>query len=345
MFLRLLSFSYFALRAKAESFAAVLEQGSVAKEQALEEQREKLAAEARERLAELEVRLKEAEEAAAAYARLSETVKQSVEALKEEAEQNAKELATYFETVAKDTVERERGERVAVLRDLAVRLELLEKHRMDNIESAKKVAGLQKLHGAVNALAVALREHAGRPFTAELSVLKKLAADNPIVDTCVDMIGNLAAEGVPSDFELERWFVQGVKGAALRAGRMEGDGGIASYVLAGIAAYAPFVIGGARTPTDEVIERAEKHLRDGDVEGAAREVNQLQGWAKVAAKDWLEAARGKVKANYVLDVSIQRSRQRSIYGIFVSVTKRLIQICTLPQLLQAELMVILSEIG
>lgn len=282
---------------QAEAFNGLLEQN---KEKALADQREKLATESRATIEELEAKLKEAEEAAAMYAKLSETVTQSVEALKQEAEQNAKQLANYFRTVAKDTIERERAERMAVIKDMAVRLELLEKHRADNVDSARKIADLQKLHGAVNALGIALREHAGKPFKSELDMLAKVGEENPVVKNCVTMVSDAANEGIISDFELERWFIQGVKGAASKAGRMEGDGGVLSYVTSNITSLFPV---GKKSETDTIIEQAERYLREGDIEAAAREVNQLQGWAKVAAKDWLEAARRKVKANYAYDVS------------------------------------------
>jgi mitofilin len=280
---------------QAENFSSLLEEG---KQKALGEQRESLAAEARERLSELESKLQEAEEAASMYAKLSETVSKSVEALKAEAEENARELANYFQTVAKDTVERERSDRIAVLRDMALKMELLEKHRDDNVEGSQKIAELQKLHGAVNALGIAL--HSGS-FKKELDILAKLGENNAVVKSCVDMVADTAATGVLSDFELERRFVEGVRGAAIRAGRMPEGGGVGSYFLSAVAGVLPFV---KKTEADFIIEQAEKLLKAGDVEGAAREVNQLKGWAKVAAKDWLEAARRKVKANYAHDVGV-----------------------------------------
>ncbi|KAI9021916.1 mitochondrial inner membrane protein-domain-containing protein [Hyaloraphidium curvatum] len=292
-----------ALEDQAEAFASVMEQGTSDGQKALEEQRLRLEAEARERLSTLETKLQEAEEATAKYADLAVAVTRSVEALKREAEQNAKELETYFQSLAKEALDRERNERLAIIRDLSMKLELLEKHRMENVDGARKIAELQKLQGAVTAFGIALRDRTGEPFQEEVELLARVGNGNPVVTSCVDMVRDDAPAGILSDFELERWFIQGVKGAASRAGRMESADGVAGYVLAALPAL-PAVLGGGskRTETDIALERAERLLREGNIEGAAREVNQLQGWAKVAAQDWLEAARRKVRANYALDL-------------------------------------------
>ena len=44
-----------------------------------------------------------------------------------------------------------------------------------------------------------------------------------------------------------------------------------------------------------VLARAEHYLNEKDLDGAAREVNQLKGTAGVLVGDWLEAARRRLE--------------------------------------------------
>ena len=44
-------------------------------------------------------------------------------------------------------------------------------------------------------------------------------------------------------------------------------------------------------------------LEEGDLDGAAREMNTLQGWASVLSKDWLQDCRKVLEVRQALDVS------------------------------------------
>jgi mitofilin len=46
-------------------------------------------------------------------------------------------------------------------------------------------------------------------------------------------------------------------------------------------------------------------LEEGDLDGAAREMNTLQGWAGVLSKDWLQECRKVLEVRQALDVSFQ----------------------------------------
>lgn len=51
-----------------------------------------------------------------------------------------------------------------------------------------------------------------------------------------------------------------------------------------------------------VISRAEDRLSRKDLDGAAREVNQLKGWAGVLAGDWLREARKRLEVEQALEI-------------------------------------------
>jgi hypothetical protein len=52
-----------------------------------------------------------------------------------------------------------------------------------------------------------------------------------------------------------------------------------------------------------VLSRAEERLARRDLDGAAREVNGLKGWAGVLAQDWLREARKRLEVEQALAVS------------------------------------------
>jgi mitofilin len=45
-------------------------------------------------------------------------------------------------------------------------------------------------------------------------------------------------------------------------------------------------------------------LQQGDIDAAAREMNTLQGWAKILSKDWLGDVRRVLEVKQALEVSI-----------------------------------------
>ena len=51
-----------------------------------------------------------------------------------------------------------------------------------------------------------------------------------------------------------------------------------------------------------VVARADWHLERQDLDSAARELNQLHGWPKVLAADWLAAARKRLEVDQALDL-------------------------------------------
>jgi mitofilin len=51
-----------------------------------------------------------------------------------------------------------------------------------------------------------------------------------------------------------------------------------------------------------ILARAEWCLGEKDLDGAAREVNMLQGWPKKLAEDWLREARRRLEVQQALEV-------------------------------------------
>jgi len=63
---------------------------------------------------------------------------------------------------------------------------------------------------------------------------------------------------------------------------------------------------------EAVLARTEALLEEGDLDFAAREMNSLQGWAKVLSKDWLSECRRVLEVKQALDVIATDARLQSL---------------------------------
>ena len=66
---------------------------------------------------------------------------------------------------------------------------------------------------------------------------------------------------------------------------------------------------------DGVLSRTESLLEEGNIDAAAREMNTLQGWAKILSKDWLGDVRKVLEVRQALDVS-SSTKYSFIYSKF-----------------------------
>ena len=61
-----------------------------------------------------------------------------------------------------------------------------------------------------------------------------------------------------------------------------------------------------------MLARTEVLLEEGDLDAAAREMNGLNGWAKVLSKDWLAECRRVLEVRQALDVIATEARLQSL---------------------------------
>ncbi|KAJ1664727.1 MICOS complex subunit mic60, partial [Coemansia sp. RSA 1694] len=54
---------------------------------------------------------------------------------------------------------------------------------------------------------------------------------------------------------------------------------------------------------EAVLSRASFHLRQHNLDQAARELNQLSGWPKKLAQDWISAARRRLEVEQAIGVA------------------------------------------
>jgi len=221
-------------------------------------------------------------------------------------------------------------EEIAVLRQLAQRIDLLEQHagappadaaefaqlkdelqriseRLDKIEAAPAPPAPPAAEGRPQQdllLALAPLESALRgtqPFSAELAPIETAAQDRPEVKAALAPLEALAPQGLPSLATLARRFEQDVAPAVMRSARTRSNADWSDRVLdelRGLVVVRRTGDVGAQSkdPVEAALARAEQALAANDLAGAVAALEGLPRRAAAPAKDWLAAAKGRLAA-------------------------------------------------
>jgi mitofilin len=104
---------------------------------------------------------------------------------------------------------------------------------------------------------------------------------------------------------LSSWFTDRLSPKIQKASLLPQNGGFVSYLSSAFLSNFLFTKVGFVQGEDVIstLSRAEWYLNHRDLESAAREVNQLAGWPKILARDWLEAARRHLEVRQALQVA------------------------------------------
>lgn len=238
-------------------------------------------------------------------AELKRSQQVSEQHLRNELLNQAVALKKDFISSVKDRVESERNGRLSKLSDLAssvAELENLTSQWNSVVESNLKT---QHLQVAVEAVRASLNtSDRPRPFIHELAALKELAADNPVVNAAIASINPTAYQrGVPSPAQLIDRFRR-VAAEVRKASLLPEDAGIASHAASWVLSNFLFKKSGMSVGDDveSVLTRTETLLEEGDLDGAAREMNTLDGWAGKLSIDWVREARKVLEVRQALEV-------------------------------------------
>jgi MICOS complex subunit MIC60 len=220
--------------------------------------------------------------------------------------EQAVEMKRKFIQEVKDRVEEERNGRLGKLSDLSKTVTELEKLTTDWNSVIDANLKTQHLHVAVEAVKANLeKSQIPRPFTKELAALKEIALDDPVVNAAIASINPVAYQrGIPSSAQLIDRFRR-VAAEVRKASLLPEDAGVASHASSYLLSKVLFKKKGLATGDDveSILTRTETFLEEGDLDGAAREMNGLQGWAKTLSKDWLGEVRKVLEVQQALDVS------------------------------------------
>ncbi|KAJ3175011.1 Formation of crista junctions protein 1 [Geranomyces variabilis] len=259
---------------------------------AVEEQREELIAKHNEDLAE----------------RLSEQAAEFRESLAKDLAEQASRLEKHWAKEVKTRVDEERDGRLARLDHLALKVKRLEAISLDAGDRLDRSVRIHRLRAAVESLSEVLQQPYQSSLVKEVEVLRVAAGDVedsfPLVAAVAASIpADLARSGVPTLFQLEHRFRS--TAAAVRSAQfMPTDGGplshIASTALSKLAFKKRGLVNG--DDVEAVLARAEWYLEEGDIDAAAREMNQLKGWPRRLSADWLKGARAYLEVKQAVEV-------------------------------------------
>ena len=220
-----------------------------------------------------------------------------------------------FTASVRERVEAEREGRLGKLNELSSSVHELEKLTAEWNSVVDANLKTQHLVVAVEAVKSALETQVvPKPFVTELAALKEIAADDPVVSAAIASINPAAYQrGIPSSALLIDRFRR-VAGEVRKAALLPEDAGMASHLASLAMSKVLFKKSGLAVGADveAVLARTEVLLEEGDLDAAAREMNGLQGWAKVLSKDWLSECRRVLEVKQALDVIATEARLNSL---------------------------------
>ncbi len=216
-------------------------------------------------------------------------------------------LKRQFTDEVKQRVDEERNGRLSRLGELSHNVEELEKLTTGWNDVVDANLQTQRLHVAIEAVRAAIEEaDRPRPFLRELVALRETASDDPVVNTAIASINPSAYRyGLPTSAQIIDRFRR--VAAEVRKASLVPDGaGAASHAVSVMLSKVLFRKQGlaAGDDVESILTRAETLLEEGDLDGAAREVNGLAGWAKTLSRDWLAEVRTVLEVRQALDVRI-----------------------------------------
>lgn len=235
----------------------------------------------------------------------------SFSSLKEEVIAQGIELQRRWIRDIKVRVEQERGGRLGKLEELSSHLKRLERITLDNSTYLDDNIRVHAMWSAVRALtSSALTSPVRKPFREELRVLRHIASarEDPVVATTLESLesSEVPDVGVEPFADLASWFASDVAPKVCHVALVpDENAGVLSYLTSHLFSGLQFRRQGLVSGSDvlSVLARAEYHLNEKDLDSAARELNQLQGAAKILLHDWLEAARRRLEVEQALEVS------------------------------------------
>ncbi|KAI5818038.1 mitochondrial inner membrane protein Mitofilin [Pyronema omphalodes] len=212
-------------------------------------------------------------------------------------------------------VESERGGRLGRLKELenkVLELEQLTTQWNQVIDTNLKT---QKTFTALEAVKASYESpDQPKPFLREMAALKEVAGDDEVIAAAINSINPAAYQnGVATHTMLVERFRK-LSGEVRRAALLPEDAGVAAHAGNWVLSKLMFKKQGLAQGDDveSILAKTETYLEEGDVDSAAREMNQLSGWARKLAQDWLREARLALEVQQALDIIAAEARVQSL---------------------------------
>lgn len=247
------------------------------------------------------------------------------ERLRDEVIARGIELQRKWSNEIKAKVEQERAGRLARLDELAKELQGIEGMLFANADTLDDSFHLNSLHASLRTLRSAIdgpgatneSPYVRRTFVNELATLRSKAKNNEVIEAALRAVdeSGAASEGVESLPTLHEWFRARVGPRLTQVALLPEQGaGVLSYVASMVLSPLLLARQGLVPGNDvsSIVARAEWLLEHRDLDAAARELNQLRGWAKLIASDWLRAARQRLEVDQALHLVEQEASFASL---------------------------------
>ncbi|KAG0177074.1 Formation of crista junctions protein 1 [Apophysomyces sp. BC1021] len=242
----------------------------------------------------------------------------SLENLSRELKEQVVEIQRRYVREVRQQVEGERGGRLANVDQVVTRQSVLERLSYANAEHLDDSRKAHQLLVAVDALKRAAYAGNKKAFLEELQAILTISSpsspfanvsekkNDEIVQTVAANISEtVARHGIDSMSQLVNRF-ESVAREVRRASLIPEEGSsMISHVISILLSKVMFTKQGL-VPGEDIearLARAEYYLTNSnDLESATREVNQLKGWPKTLALDWLDAARRHLEVKQALEI-------------------------------------------
>ncbi|KAJ2848731.1 Glucose-6-phosphate 1-dehydrogenase [Coemansia brasiliensis] len=203
-------------------------------------------------------------------------------------------------------VDEERGRRLAQLDFVEAQLHELTQMAEQSGDLIQQSRAVSRLSVAIAAFKNAIAATGSQqPFASELSALISASANFPATNAAASSISQaLAEQGVLSLVELEDRF-ENVRKEIRSVSLVPENGNFGSQVLSATLSKIMFEKEGLVEGNDveSVLARSSFYLKKHDLDSATRELNQLKGWPRQLAKDWIGAARARLEIEQAISVA------------------------------------------
>jgi len=227
--------------------------------------------------------------------------------LRNELLEQAIEMKRSWISEIESRIEKERGGRLGKLKELEAAISELEQLTTgwnDVIDTNLKT---QHTFTAIEAVKASYESpDQPKPFLREMAALKEVAEDNEVVTAAINSINPAAYQnGVVTHTQLVDKFRK-LTDEVRRAALLPEDAGIAAHAGNWVLSKLMFRKSGLAQGNDveSILAKTETYLEEGDIDNAAREMNQLSGWARALASDWLREARLLLEVKQAVDACL-----------------------------------------
>ena len=205
-----------------------------------------------------------------------------------------------------ERVETERGGRLGRLKELENDVRSLEALALQWNQVVDTSLRTQQTFTALEAVRASCEAaDQPKPFLREMAALREVARDDDVIRAAIDSINPAAYQnGVATHSQLVERFRR-LAGQVRHAALLPEDAGIAAHAGNWMLSKLMFKKAGLAQGSDveSILAKTETYLEEGNVDCAAREMNQLSGWARTLATDWLREARLVLEVQQALDVT------------------------------------------